>query len=108
MDTKALDSLISQLHAASALAGGKGSAATATKPAEGGGFGELLKSSLDQVNGTQQNAGRLAREFETGSSNVSLQDVMIASSKANISFQATIQVRNRLVSAYHDIMSMQL
>ncbi len=107
MDTKALDSLISQLHAASALAGGKGGA-SATKPAAGGGFGELLKSSLDQVNGTQQDAGRLAKEFEMGSSSVSLQDVMIASSKANISFQATVQVRNRLVSAYHDIMSMQL
>ena len=109
MDTKALDSLISQLHAASALATGKGSAtANASAPAQGGAFGELLKSSLNQVNGTQQDAGRLAREFEMGSSNVSLQDVMIASSKANISFQATIQVRNRLVSAYHDIMSMQL
>ena len=107
MDTKALDSLLSQLHAASALAGGK-STANATKPAEGGGFGELLKSSLDQVNGTQQDATRLARDFEMGSSSVSLQDVMIASSKANISFQATVQVRNRLVSAYHDIMSMQL
>ena len=107
MDTKALDSLLSQLHAASALAGGKNSAGAAA-PAQGGAFGEMLKSSINQVNGTQQDAGRLAREFETGSSNVSLQDVMIASSKANISFQATIQVRNRLVSAYHDIMSMQL
>lgn len=107
MDTKALDSLISQLHAASALAGGRGTAA-ATKPTQGGGFGELLKSSLDQVNGTQQNATQLAKDFEMGSSSVSLQDVMIASSKANISLQATVQVRNRLVSAYHDIMSMQL
>ena len=107
MDTKALDSLISQLHAASALAAGKGAASTVA-PAQGGGFGQLLQSSIDQVNGTQQDATRLAKEFELGSTSVSLQDVMIASSKANISFQATVQVSNRLVSAYHDIMSMQL
>lgn len=106
MDTKALDSLISQLQQSAALAGGKGIKPAATQSA--GGFGELLKSSLDQVNSAQNNAQELARAYEMGSPGASLHDVMIASSKANIAFQATVQVRNKLVSAYHDIMNMQL
>jgi flagellar hook-basal body complex protein FliE len=109
MDTKALDQLISQLHAASARArGATAGAIGASAAGQAGAFGDLLKSSIDQVNGSQQNAARLAKDFELGATNVSLQDVMIASSKANIAFQATVQVRNRLVSAYHDIMSMPL
>ena len=107
MDTKALDSLLSQLHASAALASGKPATAAASA-SQSNAFGELLKTSLEQVNGAQQNAARLAKDYEMGASGVSLHEVMLASSKANISFQATIQVRNKLVSAYHDIMSMQL
>ncbi|MFY9329872.1 MAG: flagellar hook-basal body complex protein FliE [Georgfuchsia sp.] len=108
MDVKALDSLISQLHAASALASGKTASAGAVQDSKSSAFGDLLKNSLDQVNGSQQNAERLARDFELGSSSVNLHEVMIATAKANIAFQATVQVRNKVVSAYHDIMSMQL
>jgi flagellar hook-basal body complex protein FliE len=43
-----------------------------------------------------------------GDDSVSLSDVMIAGQKANIAFQATIQVRNKLVSAYQDMMNMQV
>ena len=108
MDTKALDSLINQLHASAALASGKTASAAGAHASQSGAFGELLKTSLDQVNGAQQSAERMAKDYELGSSGVSLHEVMIASSKANIAFQATVQVRNKLVSAYHDIMSMPL
>ena len=108
MDIKALDNLISQLHAASALASGKSASTGAVQGSQSSAFGDLLKNSLDQVNSSQQNAERLAMNFELGTSGVNLHEVMIAASKANIAFQATVQVRNRLVSAYHDIMSMQL
>lgn len=71
-------------------------------------FGEALKSAVDFVNTNQQAAGRLATSFERGDAGVDLSEVMVAIQKANISFQAATQVRNRLVSAYQDIMNMPL
>jgi flagellar hook-basal body complex protein FliE len=50
----------------------------------------------------------MTQEFASGSSNVNLQDVMVNLQKANLSFQQMVQVRNKLVSAYHDIMNMQV
>jgi flagellar hook-basal body complex protein FliE len=72
----------------------------------GGGFAKALSQALDAVNGAQSEASGLAREFQLGSSAVSLEETMIAMQKANISFQTAVQVRNRVVSAYHDIMNM--
>ena len=71
-------------------------------------FSQALKASLDNVNQVQKSAEQLGKNFAMGDDSVSLSDVMIANQKANISFQATIQVRNKLVSAYHDIMNMQV
>ncbi|MCK7498324.1 MAG: flagellar hook-basal body complex protein FliE [Comamonadaceae bacterium] len=66
----------------------------------------MLKSALDQVNQAQQSAQRMAQDFSAGNPNVNLQDVMINLQKANLSFQQMVQVRNRLVNAYQDIMNM--
>jgi flagellar hook-basal body complex protein FliE len=71
-------------------------------------FSEALKASLNQVNKVQLDAEQLGKNFAMGDDSVSLSDVMIAGQKANISFQATVQVRNKLVSAYSDIMNMQV
>lgn len=71
-------------------------------------FSDALKASLNQVNKVQVEAEKLGKSFAMGDDSVSLSDVMIAGQKANISFQATVQVRNKLVSAYHDIMNMQV
>jgi len=71
-------------------------------------FSDALKSSLDNVNKMQIDAESMGKNFAMGDDKVSLSDVMIAGQKANISFQATIQVRNKLVSAYHDIMNMAI
>lgn len=71
-------------------------------------FSEALKASLDQVNHSQSKAVELGKSFAMGDDSVNLSDVMVASQKASISFQATVQVRNKLVSAYHDIMNMQI
>lgn len=71
-------------------------------------FADALKASLDQVNQVQMDAEKLGKNFAMGDDSVSLSDVMIASQKASISFQATVQVRNKLVSAYHDIMNMSV
>lgn len=106
MDTLAIDKLLSQLRASAELAKG-GMRPAAETPAQAD-FARVLKDSLDGVNRAQQGAADLARGFETGAPGVQLQDVMISMQKANISFQAVVQVRNRLVSAYHDIMNMQV
>ena len=71
-------------------------------------FAFLLKKSIDSVNDTQQAAGKMAVAFETGDTNVSLAEVMIASQKASVSFQAMLQVRNKLVEAYKDVMNMPM
>lgn len=85
----------------SAAVGGAGGAG-------GGGFASLLKSSLDQVSAAQTSAATLGQQFEKGQGNVDLNDVMLAMQKANVGFQAAVQVRNRLVSAYQTIMNMQI
>ena len=71
-------------------------------------FASALKSSLDQVNQTQAKATEMGKSFALGDDSVNLSDVMVATQKASITFQATVQVRNKLVSAYHDIMNMQI
>jgi len=69
-------------------------------------FGELLKKAVDNVNDLQSTSGELKTAVEMGDRNVSLAEAMIASQKAGIAFEATVQVRNKLVEAYKSIMSM--
>lgn len=71
-------------------------------------FSSMLKTSIESVNKSQQEAGRLAEAFETGAPGADVAQVMIALQKASISFQAMTQVRNKLVSAYQDIMNMPI
>ena len=72
------------------------------------GFGAVLARALDATDGAQQQASALGRKFQTGDATVSLEETMIAMQKANLSFQTMVQVRNRVISAYHDIMNMQV
>ena len=71
-------------------------------------FSDALKASLQNVSNAQNQADDMGKKFAAGDDSVSLSDTMIAMQKASISFQATVQVRNKLVSAYHDIMNMQV
>ncbi|HEU4844815.1 MAG TPA: flagellar hook-basal body complex protein FliE [Burkholderiaceae bacterium] len=71
-------------------------------------FADALKNSLDAVNASQVKADTQGKSFAMGDDSISLSDVMISMQKASINFQATMQVRNKLVSAYHDIMNMQV
>lgn len=72
------------------------------------GFGDLLKHAVDSVNDVQMNAKKMAVAYEQGDPTVDLPQIMIAAEKASVSFQAMTQVRNRLVSAYEDIMKMPI
>ena len=69
-------------------------------------FADMLGQAINKVSDTQQASTQLANAFEIGKSGVDLTDVMIASQKASVSFQALTQVRNKLVQAYQDIMQM--
>jgi len=72
------------------------------------GFSDLLKQSINEVNTQQTDAKQLAVSFEQGDKNIELSDVMISMQKANVSFQAMLEVRNKLVNAYKDIMNMPI
>ena len=71
-------------------------------------FSDALKGALQNVSEAQNTADDMGKRFAAGDDSVSLSDTMIAMQKSNISFQAALQVRNKLVSAYHDIMNMQV
>lgn len=71
-------------------------------------FSKVLENSVQQVNTRNQEAQKLRESFESGNPNVELADVMIAAQKARISFEALTQVRNKMVAAYKEIMSMPL
>ncbi len=71
-------------------------------------FTHLLKQSVESINRQQKQAAALTRAWQLGDPNVTLSEVMIASEKASVSFEAAKQVRNKLVEAYRDIMNMPL
>jgi flagellar hook-basal body complex protein FliE len=106
IDTQKLDQMLTELRSASSLAGGK--AAGNVAPADGPDFASVLKGTIDQVAAAQQEASKMAEGFAAGQGDVNLQDVMVNLQKANVSFQQMVQVRNKLVSAYQDIMNMQV
>ncbi len=81
-------------------------------PAPAGGgeahpFAEVLKSSLDEVNTLQQKADAAITALATGDK-MSLHDTMIAMEQADVSFRLMMQVRNKIVDAYQEIMRIQV
>jgi flagellar hook-basal body complex protein FliE len=73
-----------------------------------GGFSQVFQQALHNVSQSQQSAQALQREVSLDNPQVSLEETMVAMQRANIGFQAAMQVRNRLVQAYSDIMNMQV
>lgn len=71
-------------------------------------FSQIFKAQLQQVSASQLEAQKLGERFSLGDESVNLSDVMIATQKSSIALQATVQVRNKVVAAYHDIMNMQI
>ena len=104
MDKMQMNALLNELKAGAALASGsRGAAKAGPQPVD---FSALLRGTLDQVNGSQEKSQALAREFQLGNPKVSLEDTMVALQKSSLSFQFLVQVRNKVVTAYHDIMNM--
>jgi len=78
------------------------------KAVEGAGFQQALTQALGAVSKSQNEATRLQREVQLDNPAVSLEETMVSMQKAQIGFQATLAVRNRLVAAYSEIMNMQV
>jgi flagellar hook-basal body complex protein FliE len=106
MNEIGMTEILAQMRALSSQAQGRVMPAGTAAPQDS--FQTMLKSSVDSVNNVQQQAASLASAFEAGEPNIDLANVMVAMQKANISFQAMVQVRNKLVSAYQEVMNMQV
>jgi len=74
----------------------------------GSDFARLFAASLQQVNGLQNEASTLKTSWETGAADIDLPQVMIASQKASLAFEATAEIRNKVLNAYQEIMNMQV
>ena len=109
MKVSGVDNLLAEMRAAIAVVqGGATPKAMAAKVTDATDFASVLKSSLDGVAQAQNHAEAMQKAFVLGDDKVSLSEVMIDMQKANISFQATVQVRNKVIAAYNDIMNMQV
>lgn len=116
IDSSRIESMLAQLKASAqrpqvdALAKASAQAMQMTAAPTTGkvDFSDVLKASLNQLNQGQVKAEQVGQNFAMGDDSVSLSDVMITGQKASISFQATVQVRNKLVTAYQSIMNMQV
>ncbi|MFB0613806.1 flagellar hook-basal body complex protein FliE [Aurantiacibacter poecillastricola] len=76
-----------------------------TEAAKGGGFADTLRSTLDQVNEVQARSGAITAAYERGEV-TDVAQVMMARQESSVAFEATLQVRNKLLSAYQEIMRM--
>ena len=79
--------------------------AGAAKPSEGPTFSQRLADGLNDVASAQGDASKLARDFELGREN-DLSKVMVSQQISSLGFQLTLNVRNKALSAYKDIMNM--
>lgn len=102
------DALLARMRVLMAQAQGASSPQPAGSSVAQSGFTDALKSAVNAVNEQQTQADKLATAFQKGDPNVQMSQVMLSMQKANVSFQAMVEVRNRLVSAYQEIMNMQV
>lgn len=106
MSTQGIEQMLSVLRSTAAQATGKATEATPVAGAPD--FAQVLKNSLDKVNQTQVQSTQMAEKMAAGDTTQNLHEVMIALQTASVSFQEMVQVRNKIVSAYQDVMNMQV
>ncbi|TZF90707.1 flagellar hook-basal body complex protein FliE [Cognatilysobacter lacus] len=114
--TDAISSVLSQIRAHQSRMNGmadiaSGSAIGPTAgaaPAAGSGFGTAMSNAIDNVSKVQNDASDLQRAFELGDPKADLARVMVSMQQSQVAFRATVEVRNRLVQAYQDVMNMPI
>ncbi len=109
MNSIDVNGLLAQMRALSAQAGlPTAPVASSQQPAGVQEFATVLKQAVHGVEGSENQAANLSAAFERGAPNTDLSQVMLAVQKADLSFRAMNQVRNKLVEAYKNIMSMSV
>ena len=109
MSTPAIQSAMAQMQSLATQAAGTQHKGQHLSTAVGqGGFANELQASIQRINRLQQTASAKATAFQSGDPDVALNDVMVDMQKASVAFQMGVQVRNRLVTAYKDVMNMQV
>jgi len=106
--TPAMQSALEQMKSLAAQAGAPSAGRRVDTTVGQGGFADALQSSLERINHLQQTSKASSRAFQAGQPGVSLNDVMVDMQKASVAFEMGTQVRNRMVSAYKDVMNMQV
>jgi flagellar hook-basal body complex protein FliE len=108
MDLATINTQIASAVSAATGAAKSGAIKGAASAGPGSDFASSLDAALKSVSQAQANAAELQKQFQMENPNVGLEDAVIAMSKANLSFSAAVQVRNRLVQAYDQVMNMQV
>ena len=108
MSQMEIDSVLAQIRSLSSQTRVGTSQVGATQQSGPSEFANILSKGIDQVNQTEQKATQLSDAFQRGDPSVQLPQVMLEMQKASVSFRALTEVRNRLVTAYQDIMNMQI
>jgi len=103
-----INNVLSQIRAMQAQVTQRPAAAATPPAAQPGGFANLLETAVNRVNAAQNDTVRLQEAFAAGDQNTDLSSVMIAGARSQLQFKAMVEVRNRLVSAYQDIMNMPI
>lgn len=103
-----VENLLTQMRAVTRAAQGLPAQEGTQSITDSGGFATELAHALKRASHAQNAAARQARAFELGEPGIPLSNVMIDLQKANLAFQATVQVRNRLVEAYKQIANMAI
>lgn len=109
MSAPALASALAQMQSLATQAGGDAAGQRlSTVAGDQGGFAGELKASIQRINQLKLQAGDTARAFQAGEPGVELDDLMVDMQKASVASEMGVQVRNRLVTAYKDVMNMQV
>ena len=106
MSDVAINQAIAQMRVMASAARNEGAGSAPRGMAEGMDFTALMQDSIDAVNASMMEAKAKASAFESGNPQVSLTEVMVATQRAGLEFQAMTEVRNKLLTAYQEIMSM--
>jgi flagellar hook-basal body complex protein FliE len=117
MSSMHIDAVLSQIRAMQSQIKGVGAPPNEVAQVAGVGgavqapansFANVMKQGLDAVNDAQQKASTMMTQFEQGVPGIELPQVMLEMQKANVSFRALTEVRNKFVSAYQEIMNMPI
>lgn len=109
MNEIGVNNVLAQIRAMQAQATQRpAAAAPAAQVAPKAGFESLLQNAVNRVNDAQSDSVKLQSAFAMGDRNTDLASVMVAGARAQVQFKGMVEVRNRLVSAYQDIMNMPI